>query len=384
MLKKEALEIFKNKYVTEEIKILENEINSYMIKNYNDIEKGIIENLKEMFLKIKEPQDCDNKKYISFITYSILRTEILNNQSLCSVSAYGSEWYLDNKPVEIYYDAGWLFEHIHTFQKKLLSIRKRFVGQVSSLEVLKIKFVIVDIYKTYLTLALRNAFENIEEMDEFKAIRKDDRFSIQVGEYMDFTESVFLLDENSKVDDTTKYRLESEQELKSTHEYFKGLDIAYGNYKEKNMSYTRFIECDLTESEFSNSLLIGTKFYESDMHNVDFENCILWYANFEKSNLRRANFTNINNQFVIDKSLFDIPIHKPLNFKNTFLSLANFKNANLIYADFTGARLNETNFEGAKLDGAKIPEKYKDKLNLTEEQIAVIDWVKGGVDDEIL
>ncbi len=378
MLKKEALDVFKNKYVLEEIKNLENEINSYLIKNYSDIEKGIIENIKELLIKIKEAQDVDNKKYISFITYSILRTEILNNKSECLVSAYDKEWYLDNKPVEIYYDASWLFKHIHTFQETLLSIRKRFIGQVSSLEVLKIKFIVVDIYKTYLTLALRNAFETIETIDEFKAIKKDDRFSIQVGEYIDFTESVFLIDENAKVDETIKYRLETEDELKSTHEYFKELELYEGNFQEKNMSYTRFIECELNESNFKNSLLIGTSFYDCDLHGVNFENCIMWYGDFKESNLRRANFTNINNQFVIDEKLFTIPIHKPMNFKNANLSEANFSNANLIYADFTNAIFDETNFVGAKLNGAKILEEYKLKLYLTEEQSAVINWVKGG------
>ncbi len=106
--------------------------------------------------------------------------------------------------------------------------------------------------------------------------------------------------------------------------------------------------------------------------------CYSGYGNYEKSNLTKANFTNINNQFVIDEKFFTLPIHKPMNFKNANLSEANFSNANLIHADFTNAIFDDTNFVGAKLNGAKILEEYKFKLDLTEEQQTVIDWVKGG------
>lgn len=375
MLKEEALEVFKDKYLPSEIKDLRERVDIYIKTNYESIEGDILNSFKLICNKVKKAQDEENKMYISFINYSILRTEILNDKCRCLISAYDSNYYLDEKPVEAYYDASWLFKHINSFYDKTLNISKKFVGKISRVDMLKLKFDVLEIYKTYLIAALRNAFENIEDLAEFKEMKKNERFSIQVGEYIDFVESVFLLDEAIKDDVDTKLKLEKEEELGSTNEYFNRLDISNGKFSEKNISNTRFINCEIQNSDISYSIMIGTNFKNCNMQNVDFEESILWCSNFNGSDLSGSNFFNVNKKFVMDKKIFDIPINKPISFKKANLTNCNMSNANLVCSNFIEAKLENINFEGANLEGAKIDKKYQDILNLTEEQKLGILWL---------
>lgn len=375
MLKEEALEILNDEYLPSEIKDLGESIDIYVKNNYESIKKDILNSFKLICTEVKKAQDKENKRYISFINYSILRTEILNGRCRCLISAYDSNYYLDANPVEVYYDASWLFMHINSFYDKMLDISKKFVGKISRVDILKLKFDVLEIYKIYLIMALRNVFENIEDMDEFKEIKKNERFSIQVGEYIDFVESVFLLDETIKDDVDTKLKLEKETELGCKNEYFKNLDISNVRLNEKNLSNTRFIECEIQNSNISHNVMINTSFKNCNMQNVDFEESILWCSNFEGSDLSGSCFCNVNKKIVMDKKMFDIPINKPINFKKANLRNCNMSNANLIYSNFIGAKLENTIFLGANLECTKIEKKYQDKLNLSGEQKASILWV---------
>lgn len=119
---------------------------------------------------------------------------------------------------------------------------------------------------------------------------------------------------------------------------------------------------DWRGAEIKNTLLEGNCFHSADFTGANLEN-----VSFHTCRLDVAP-DMVNNP--LNPSLI------PVSFRGAKLQNIDFRRAFLRGCDFREAEIGRVNFEGADLTGAKLPEKYREIPELTEEQRKSIDWIK--------
>lgn len=193
MSREKALEEFKSGYVrmknTE--KVLE--LKEYFDKNKDKLALEFIESLKNMFIKIYEMQSKNSKGKIAYITYSMLRTEILQKNYMYLVEAFDKSWFLDDKRCSINYDSTWAFKFLDEFEEALEKKRIEYMNLITSADVEKIKLEEAQNYNYFIKELAKYSLENSKEIEEFEKIDKEEKMQIRVGEYMDVSEVVYKL-----------------------------------------------------------------------------------------------------------------------------------------------------------------------------------------------
>jgi len=361
------------KFATELHDQIYNKIYDSREENYYEIQKGILESFRNLLIKINEEE-----KEVSYINVSLLRSNIKNNGCLLLISAYNAKWFLDNNPIEIYYDCSWLLKFIHEYNEKLSIEAKKYVGKVTKEDIERIKWESLNKdYKGFLIPMFRNALENIIKLEEYKTMKKALEFSISVGEYKDLTQPIWVESEKEVSLSELKFDIEQKNENKIVFKHFKNLDLSNGIYENTNFMYTKFETMNFTNCNLHDDIFMGSKFWNCNLQNADLSYSVLWFSDFEGSNLRGADFSFVNHEQEIDYGQIEEKIFNRINFKKTDLTDANLMCADLAGCDFRDAILDNCNMEDAFLYKALINKEYKNsnRLILSEDQEEVIIWV---------
>jgi len=310
--------------------------------------------------QIRKIQDEIDQSPISYLEYTMLLTNFLNRDYIVDIFTYGDESYLDeNQRFIASYDISYLFIYFDELWNKLLLERKRYVGNVSARDVKIIMMNALTDFYAYLVSIARFAIAGCIDNNLFKGVNKSDNFYINVGKYMESTQTVYR---ENKCKDIEALANWFDEKLEKEYAYgdYSGLDFSDLSFSNTQLSYSSFRRAHLNNADFTGCALVGTSFYKAGMEHCRLDNCCLNEADFSNAVLKDASFINAYGRAGLsDEKQWHHVGFLPVNFRNADLTNANFTRANLVGADFTGAVLDGANFTKAVLDGAvfnDIPE----------------------------
>lgn len=121
-------------------------------------------------------------------------------------------------------------------------------------------------------------------------------------------------------------------------EKFKGKDFTNAFIRQLQL-----MNVDMSDTNFSSSVITGGQFTGSDLSNSDFSNSNVSSTSFQNTTLASTNFTAASAEGT--------------GFQNANLTNGNFTNANFTYADFTGAtNMDTTTLTGVTWDNTICPD----------------------------
>jgi len=342
-------------------------------ERYGEITGGIVAVFREMFDKIKSVQET-GKGPIAYVYFNLLRTGCMLGNSGCLICAYDKDWYLDKTPVEVEYDASSLFLPFYEYIEKLYRGRKMYVGRVTRSDVEKILVERWSVYMSYMVLMLKNSIKEIISLPNYD-FQKAKQFSINGGEYMDYSDILWIEDIEEKDPVAVKALLRQENKKAARHLHLHGIDLSGGDYSENDLRSSRFERVSFNKCVMGACMLMDTIFKECDLRQANLTASHIWYADFSGSNMEgiRLSYANIYSQ--PDHEMMGKPYIPKTRFNNTNLCNADLSHGDFTMADFSGADLTGCDFTEAIIHSAIIDRKFIDQLALTDAQQEAVQWV---------
>jgi len=280
---------------------------------------------------------------------------------VAEVWVYGDERYLDEDQRFIgEYDISFLFVHFDELWDKLLALRKRYVGKVSSKEVTSFMIEALPKFYSYLISIARFAIKDCVEEKPFTDIIKNDVFKVHIGDYMAKAESVFTQKKNKDADVLANWFSEK---LRKDYKFedCSDLDFSSQDFSNTVFRYTQFRRAILNDVDFRSCSLIGASFCQAQLENCCFDNSAIHEADFSYANMKNASFANARGRAgLLNENEWKQVGFLPVSFRRADLSGADLTGANLKGADFSGSVLN-----GAVFTSAMLAEADFSKANLT-------------------
>jgi hypothetical protein len=352
-------------------------LEEYFGQHQEELIAEFLESFREICLKIKAMQSVGAKGKIACITYSMLRTAILDRRPVYLVEAFNKEWFLDPVECQTRYPAGWAFQFLDQLGPELAEqLKSLYLHQIDRTKPERYLLQESEKYHQYVIRLARYAVDQVAQLPEFQAIEKEAEFAIRVGEYLDESEVVYK--EIPRITDPVaiKARFEADDKrLAYTYKVFTDLNLPRGDYWGIKLDYADLRGSNLSESQMQYSNLTGAKFERGSLAESDLTGAWIYEANFGECNLRGANLTEVCGAAVVLEVVgWWCPGFQPVNFRGAKLEGANFKDARLHGANFSGANLRNANFEGADLENAVFAKADSEHLNLDEVQRRGIIW----------
>jgi hypothetical protein len=331
--------------------------------NFLSLSRAFKENFRKICIEISELQKADHLDGISYIEYTLLRTNTINKDYAAEIRVYGEEWYLcKNQHIIDRFDISFLLQNFDMLWTELLVMSKQYVGKVSSLDISGFMMDAVSKFYAYVISLCRFSILECIEQGYFRAIKKTTPFSINIGEYMAKTETIYKEDSNKD----SKKLLEWFAD-RLCYEYcfedFSGLDFSNEDFFDIDLRYSDLRNTQLANTDFTYANLIGARFCGADLENADFTKSIIYEADFSCANLQNAKFN-------YSEANWGIPDKE--EWKHPGFFKVSFRNVNLQNADFTGANLIGADFTEAVMDGVKFDLSMKNELDLSPEQMGVV------------
>lgn len=363
----EALELFINEHVKK--------LSLEKILKLEEYYQNNKENLKKDFLKtfIDICKKTQNKEEIGYITYSMLRTNLIEDNNTYLVEISDETWFLDGKKYISEYNVNFAFKFLNELEKELKELRKPYT-KIKDFDIEKLILQEASKYNEYIISLARYSLKDIENVEDFSNLKLNKEFEVRVGEFRDITETVFKKDIRKKDSILIKEFFE-EKDPDDTYSYeiYKNLNLRNGDYSDNDFRYSDFRKSDLSKSNMKNCILTGVDFRECKLEKVDFRDSYIYEANFENADLKGSNFSRSTGYkgllqgFLKEK--WTMPGFEKVNFKNSNLENVKFKNADLKGVVFKGANLKGTSFQGADLREAIFSKDDKNIISLSEKQV---------------
>lgn len=339
----------------------------------------LAEDFRSSFQKVcqqlAQQQSLHQKGPIAHITFSMLRTELLERNPHYLVEATDDEWFFDLQPLLTTYDASWVHHYLEQYIQELSLYSKTFMGAITQADIDRIRLQDASHFHQYIISLARYALPDIIRCPEYLALERDVAVEIRIGEFMDMNEVVYSEDFSSKDSDEIKAWLEEKLEDEYPYEVFNQLRLADGTYEGLDMRYAFFQKTNLTNCQMRECLLIGANFRESQLMDTDLSFSAIHEADFSNSQLQGANLQQVQGASgLLDRQKWASPGYLPLRFTNANLEGANFELANLRGASFIGANVRNTNFAGANLEKAMFSKEAQQYLKLDPFQSASVIW----------
>ena len=307
----------------------------------------------EICTRIQKWQHESALPAIMYMEYTMLYTNFKNRRYNAEVFVYGENSYLDKSQRWVgEYDVSFLFVYFDELWDKLLSVRKRYVGKVTAREIAVFMLRALPEFYSYLVVVARSAIVELVGKSQLADIEKNDRFKINVGDYMGNTETVFTECKNKDADKLDGWFSEQLPDKYNFGDY-SGLDFSGKSFYYTDIRFARFQNSILNHTVFDCCILIGSNFRKADMESSRLDNCFISESDFSYANLKNASFVNVFGRAGLpNENEWRYVGFLPVNFRHADLTGVDFTGANLNGADYTGAILDGADFTGAILDGA--------------------------------
>ena len=321
--------------------------------------KAFTEHFKALCTDIVNMQNSSAIQSVSYLDYTMLYTNFINQRYTAEIWLYGDDWYCDKKQQIVgEYDLSFLFIYFDELWKKLLFLRKRFVGSVSAMEIKSLVLQSLPDFYSFFISIVRFAIRDSLDKKPFIDIIKNDDFRICVGDYMANTEMVFV---ESKKKDAEAKAISFEKQHDFTFKDYSCLDFSGHSLTFLEFSYSHFNCSCFSNGTLEGSDLTGTNFRKAQMENCCFDDCSIYEADYSYAMLKKASFINVLGSagFLNKKELQHVAF-LPTSFRYAELTNSDFRCSDLTGADFTGAILCGADFTDAVLDGADFTDAVLD------------------------
>ena len=84
--------------------------------------------VKQTMDELRKRMVLQQKEYVSFLYFSLLKTDLANRNYQFLLHAMNHQWYLDEEPLEVYISAGDLFEPLDALWDELIEESRPYMG----------------------------------------------------------------------------------------------------------------------------------------------------------------------------------------------------------------------------------------------------------------
>ncbi|MCA1294990.1 hypothetical protein LBW89_18420 [Paenibacillus sp. alder61] len=169
--------------------------NEHIKSNKNEWLNEFISHFCRFCVQIADEQKRGAKGKIAHFTYSLLRTQLQQDQGLFLVEATDATWLLDRTPIKSIYEVNWVMKPLFWMEEiwaqRLKEQSHIYAGKVTPVDFEKFRLQEARIIHEVVSALIRAALPVAVETQEYAAVDKEDTFEIRVGGYMDWSEKVF-------------------------------------------------------------------------------------------------------------------------------------------------------------------------------------------------
>lgn len=325
------------------------------------IEKVCVD-IKQLFIKIVKKQ-----QKVAYITFHIMRKDILDGVYQYRVFLYDKNWYLTKGEQIGVLDSYFVYQYYDAFLKEILlqSNCYRSVFSVPELEMFAMRQ--LKLFHYHFVEVLRYAMNDITESEIYYKLKKEQHFEIQSGAYYESCDKLYQEDIEK---DYGKWRRQFlEQEKKSfCFADLKGIDLKGFSAIDVDLRYADCRRSELQSVNFSNSNLQGARFQKSNLKQSNFTQTVINSVCFDCADLQQSCFEQAIS--AIDTVLL-FKVHFAYyytSFRGSCLREASFKKANLKWVDFREADIAGIDFTDAVLEQCIFSREQLKQIYLTEQQ----------------
>ena len=309
--------------------------------------RGFFQDGCERILKL---QDESALSAISSLEYTMLYNNFINRRYVADLFVYDEKFYLDTTQRFISsYDFSDLFVYFDRLWDDLLVLRKRYAGKVSARDVTEFMLQTLTDFYSFLRGIARFAVADCTDISPFINIDKCEKFTVNVGDYMAETHTVYTEWKNK--DKLAKW-INSYFEDECVFGDYSGLDFSGRDLSQIDIRYTQFRGSTLKDTDFYGSILNGVNFHSANMEGCYLEECSILESDFSYANLKNASLMFAEPEILTAEEEPSVSKLLPARFRYADLTDADLNGANLAGADFTEANLTGADFTGANLTGA--------------------------------
>ncbi|NQF15610.1 pentapeptide repeat-containing protein [Brevibacillus sp. HB1.3] len=378
MEREEALQHFKEHEVPKRTIASLHALDAYYQVNKERLAKEFLRSFEEICRRVVDMQEQGTKGKLAHLTYSMLRTELLEGSSQYLLEATDSSWFFDPVECQTSYDASWAFRFLDRLSDEWNEAARAYAGHVRLPDIERIKLVEAEKFHQYVVHLIRYAMVQAVQLEVFQQVDKEPELEVRVGEYLDQSEIVYCLDTRHKDSGMIRAWLEEKQELEYGYKVLAGLDLGQGQFDGLDLRYSDLSDSQLTKATLRESVLVGTRWHRAQLKAVDFGDSLLHGADFTGANLLGASFREASGpRGLLEPDAWETPGFDGVLFVGADLTGTDFTGADLRGADFTDAILTGANFSGALLERAVFSEEARDSILLDELQERHVIWREG-------
>lgn len=197
MEKGEALEHFIKNYVKTESSVKMQKLKVYSENNKDILIDDFVESFRRICVKIKDMQDKGEKGEIGYITYSLLRTNIMEGKLVYLIEAFNRIWFFDRIECQEEYDVRWAYQFLDEFEAELIEKSKPYLNKIGMPDIERVKLKEIALYNNVVIELAKEAILNASEIKEFSDILKEDVIEIRIGEYKRPSEVIYRKESNA-------------------------------------------------------------------------------------------------------------------------------------------------------------------------------------------
>ncbi|MBD8498798.1 pentapeptide repeat-containing protein [Paenibacillus arenosi] len=352
----------------------------YYEANKDKLVQDLLDSMYSLCQQVIVLQETETKADLGYITFSMLRTELIHGRAFYLVEATDENWFFDPNPCTIKADMGWAFESWFKLGEQLEWDMLAYQGTVIKPEVEQLMLEAAAHYHQYVIRLARYALRRIDALPQWSYVNRHTQFEVRVGEYLDQSECVLKLDESVKEESDVRLELEEVRSADSDeaplgYQMLRGLNLSDGNYVQQDIRYSDFSGSHFSRSQMPICIAVGAHFRNCQMDGVNLYASLLNEADFSGASLRGALLRFADGSSGLkDEAQWTMPGFEPLNFSGADLTGADFEHADMRGAIFVGSKVEAVNFKYANLQGAIFLLEAKEQLNITEQQRFEIVW----------
>lgn len=292
------------------------QMGQHLLERAEQLEGMVKQAVGELGKRMEQQQ----KEYVSFLYFSLLKSDLASHNYQFLLHAMNHQWYLDEESLEVYIPAGDLFEPLEAVWDYLTEESRPYIGAINQYDIQAMIFDELKIIDGAISQILRYRLRDWEKKGIFASVTLAPYWLLKWGEYRDQTEFI----------------IQTDRVVKEKHIWRE--EIRKAVHKPETLVFSYWYQGEYRESRLDKLDMKFIVFEESELHNLQFTEC----------NMEGSRFTDNR------------------------LSGCCFENCNLWGADFSGCTFEQVSFAGSELTGAVFPAESVPFLNLGPEQLQVV------------
>ncbi|WP_458122137.1 pentapeptide repeat-containing protein [Paenibacillus sp. Z6-24] len=351
-------------------------IQQQLEQNRQEWQAGWIEEVSNNFIgccnHIRQQQLEGRKGEIHYITYSLLRTGLLDGHPAYLIQAADERGVLDPNPVEYEYEGNCIFQYWHQLLERIIQEAASAGWKISELELDEIRLDEADYFHQVMMMILRKAVRQAVNRPAYMELQRALQLEIRAGEYLDQNTYLYKEDRNEMNAAALHAWLAEKRPYAYGYQDIHDAGLSLGDYSEMDFRYTIFRRVHAKVCRLSFGVLIGTVWQDctldgvtlalSMIHGADFSRCVLRNCtldgvmgaaglaelDWEVLGFDSVQFTGAD---LSGSTLSKASLYRAC-FRDSVLEQTDFTDADLREADFGGAIMKDAVLQGADLSGA--------------------------------